>query len=319
VRLALIHAALLVAALAFAYQTWTRDERSTLVPESVTLWRADPEDVTRITYQSPTVTVVLEPRSDDVGDYVWGTASFAAPDGTPSDSVVQFVGDEQAEGIVEAMAAPLALRDLGDVDDEQRGELELADADERVTIDVDGETRELRVGGTVFASGDRYVESVAEGRVYVFGATDLNGLENGGSILVERRIVRTPPEQIAEATVVTPSSSRTMRRINDASGAPAWASPEAPDRPDQSFGTFMERLGQLTIVSYHPELDPASLTELARVEYTDADGDPLEQVRLLRSAEAVPRYFIQSEYTRAPARVYTSGAEPLAEDLAQLF
>jgi hypothetical protein len=321
VKLALAHAALLIAALAFAYQTWTRDDRAALTPESVTVWRADPEDVARIVYQTPRVRVVLEPRSDDVGRFVWGTATFTrtGADASAGDSVIQFVGDEQAEGIVEAMAAPLAVRDLGVVEEEMKGELGLADSEVRLTVEVDGEARELRVGGQVFASGDRYVESLADGRVYVFLANDLNGLENGGSILVERRVLRASADQVAEATVTTPSSSRTMRKIADASGAPAWAPAEALGRPDQSFGTFMERLGQLTIVGYVPELDRASLQELARIEYRDADGELLEQVQLLRSTAAAPEYFVLTPQTRGPARVYASGAEPLAEDLAQLF
>ena len=53
---------------------------------------------------------MLEPRTDDVGDYVWGTVSFAAPDGTPADSVVQFVGDDQASvQLVESVPGDHAL------------------------------------------------------------------------------------------------------------------------------------------------------------------------------------------------------------------
>jgi hypothetical protein len=321
VKLALAHAVLLVAALAFAYQTWTRDDRALRAPESVVVWRADPEDVTRIVYQTPRVRVVLEPRSDEVGRFIWGTATFTrtGADAAAGDSVIQFVGDDQAEGIVEAMAAPLAVRDLGVADEEQKGELGLTDSEVTLTVEVDGETRELRVGGDVYSSGDRYVENLADGRVYVFPANDMNGLENGGSILVERRVLQADANEVAEATVTTPSSSRTMRKITDASGAPAWAPADAPGRPDQSFGTFMERLGQLTILAYAPELDPASLQELARIEYRDADGELLEQVQLLRSTAATPEYFVLSPATRGPARVYASGAEPLAEDLAQLF
>ena len=66
---------------------------------------------------------------------------------------------------------------------EQKADLGLADSEERVTVEVDGEARVLRVGGSVFGSGDRYVESVADGGVYVLAGSNVSGLQNGGDIV----------------------------------------------------------------------------------------------------------------------------------------
>jgi hypothetical protein len=235
--------------------------------------------------------------------------------------VAEFVGDAQADELVASLAAPRAVRDLGLVNAEERDELGLTDSDEQVTIDVDGTAHVLRIGGIVFASGDRYVEMAENGRVYVITARDVNGLQNGSSILVERRVVRASPERLAEVTLRTGTRTRTMRRAAGAPDAPpAWTSPDAPDRMDESFGTFMERLGRLSINRYAPEIDAASLRELARVEYRDAEGALLLQLTLLRSPDGPePEYFVVSDHTRVPAQIFRDGAAPLDEDLAQLF
>jgi hypothetical protein len=305
VKLVVGHAILLVAALAFAYQTWTRGDGPPRAPESVVLWEADPENVTRIVYEGPRVRTAFEPREDETGRYVWVTATF----------------QQTGADLVAALAAPLALRELGLVDAEQKGELGLDSTDAQVTVDLDGESHVLRIGGVVYGSGDRYVEMVENGRVYVISARDINGLENGSSILVERRVVRASPEQIAEVTLRTGTATRTMRRAaGTTDGPPAWTSPDAPDRVDESFGAFMERLSRLSINRYVPELDPASLRELATVEFRDDEGDLLQQLTLLRSADvAEPEYFVVSAQTRVPAQVFRDGAAPLDEDLAQLF
>jgi hypothetical protein len=270
------------------------------------------------------VRTVFEPRVDDAGPYVWTTASFrrSGADGAPApDSVVEFVGDEQADELLASLAAPRAVRDLGLVDSVQKRELGLDESEEQVTIDVDGAAHVLRIGGIVFASGDRYVELVENGRVYVITARDINGLQNGSSILVERRVVRARPERIAEVTLRTGTRTRTMRKAAGAPAAPpSWSSPDAPDRVDESFGTFMERLGRLTINRYAPEVDPASLREIARLEYRDAGGRLLQQLTLLRAPDGPqPEYFVVSDRTRVPAQIFRDGAAPLDEDLAQLF
>jgi hypothetical protein len=324
VKLVVGHAVLLVAALAFAYQTWTRGDGPPPAPESVLLWSADPDDVLGVVYEGPNVRTVFEPREDEAGPYVWVTATFrrSGADGAPAgDSVVAFVGDAQADALVAALAAPRAVRDLGLVDSEQKSELGLDDSEERLTVDLDGESHALQIGGVVYASGDRYVEMVEDGRIYVITARDINGLQNGSSILVERRVVHASPERLAEVTLRTGTRTRTMRKAPGTPDAPpAWTSPDAPDRVDESFGTFLERLERLSINRYVPGLDPASLRELAQVEYLDDEGELLQRLTLLRSPDGTDaEYYVLSDRTRVPAQVFRDGAAPLDEDLAQLF
>ena len=320
-KLVVGHAVLLILALALAYQTWTRDGTPP-DPESVLLWSGDPDDVTRVVYETPLKRAVLEPRSDEAGSYVWVTVTPQTADSAAvADSVIQFVGNEQATSLVEVLAEPRALRDLGAVDGEREQEFGLTDSRVALTVEVGGETRELAVGGTVFASGDRYLKDLGRGRVYVFSGTTINSLANSESILIERRIHPSISERIATVTVRTERGERTMQKTGGAGPEPAaWTGPNEPDRPDERFATFITRLQQLSVMNYAPDVERGSLRSLARIEYADARGRTLEHLELLRvDIGTDPEYFVVTDQTRVPARVYRGSAEPLDEDLAQLF
>ena len=322
-KLAVIHTVLLVLALGAAYATWTRGDAPAPAPESVVMWRADREDLTRIVYERPDRRAVLELRRDEVGSYVWGTVTMrtrGADSTTAPDSVVQFVGNDQADGLLETLAEPRAARYLGRAEGAQEEEFGFTGSDTRLSVEIDGETRTLRVGASVFASGDRYLQDVESGRAYVFSGRALNSLENAASILAERRVLRDVVDRTASVTVRTPRGERTMEKVEGAGAAPVWTPPGQRGRADTGFGTFMERLQQLAIMRYEPGADRSSLRSLATVEYRNARDNPIGRLELLRSdAEGGPAYFVLSTQTRVPARVYPGSAEPLDQDLAQLF
>ncbi len=320
-KLVVGHTVLLILALALAYQTWARDGTPP-DPASVLLWSGDPDDVTRVVYETPRKRAVLEPRRDEAGSYVWVAVTlWSADSAAVADSVVQFVGNEQATSLMEVLAEPRALRDLGAANGEREQEFGLTDSRVALTVEVGGEARALAIGGIVFASGDRYLKDLERSRIYVFSGTTINSLENSESILLERRIHPSISERIATVTVRTERGERTMQKTGGAGPEPAaWVAPDEPDRPDQSFATFITRLQQLSVMNYAPDVDRGSLRSLARIEYADARGRPLEHVELLRAdVGGNPEYFVVTDQTRVPARVYRGSAEPLDEDLAQLF
>jgi hypothetical protein len=190
-----------------------------------------------------------------------------------------------------------------------------------MVVGVGGETHELRVGGTVFASGDRYVEDRESGLAYVLPASTVSWLASAEGVLVERRIHPPILDRVATVTVRTERGERTMQKLEGTPGTDAtWVAPDEPGRPNQSFATFMDRLEQLSIVSYVPDIDRSALRSLATVTYANASGEAVERLELLRSeAGDEPVYYVVTDHTRVPGRVYGGLAEPVDSDLTQLF
>lgn len=348
-RLAAVHGVLLLLALAFAYQTWTRQE-ATDTEGSVTLWKGDPEQVTSVTYEYDGRRVLVERRRDDAGPYLWGvftreaepsptqhtvgeqaaggvtaggaSETAASAPGPAKVDTTLFQAGLEAERVFESVASLRALRDLGVVDDARKGEYGLADATARLVVNFRTRTRELVVGGSVYGSGDRYVLNPENGRTYVLSGELVRSLAGADVTLQERRLHAYEPDRVASVTLRTAKGERTrLRTGGERFGPSTWASPDSPDQPDQTFGNFMQRLEQLWISEFAPGLDPASLVSVVRADYLDAKGRPLGYLELFRkaSSEGGVEYYLKTELLRVLAKTYEGLAEAVEQDAGQLF
>jgi hypothetical protein len=66
------HGALLVAALVFAYQTWTRDKTEAPKVGSVTVWQESMDDFVSFAFDGENKSVRVERRKDGDQSYYWG-------------------------------------------------------------------------------------------------------------------------------------------------------------------------------------------------------------------------------------------------------
>ena len=314
-----LHGALLVVALGAAYLTWSHSSDAPAAPGSTVVWEADSTDVEAIRYESPDRRITIERRSDEAGSYFWTTVEPVVADPAAAAAAAnQFLLGENGAQLVGGLAPLRALRDLGAVDADAQREYGLADKTGRLTVDVGGTTRELLVGGVVFGSGDRYVKDPATDRVYVVQSTLVTGLESPDA-LAERRLHAFKSEEVAGVVLHAPSVQRTMHRRASAEGTDTWAPENAPDKPDETFATFMDRVQQLWADRYAPEVDRSVLRELIRLDYQDERGASLGYLALMRTEAGAPVYYLVTEYSRVPVRPFAGTAEALARDVDQLF
>ena len=205
-RSVLTHAALLLAALAVAYQAWNIDDTAVAVRDAILIWNADQEELASIVYEGPAKRVVLEQRWDDAGTYLWGTLirdAASASGSTEAVDTTQFIVGERADFVLRAMAVLRAIRDLGAVDAEREQEYGVADGPGHLTVSFGGEEHELLIGGSVFAAGDRYVKDPSSGRVYVVISSTIYGIENAESVLLERQLHAFDLSDVTTVTVRT--------------------------------------------------------------------------------------------------------------------
>ncbi|MBI4538931.1 MAG: DUF4340 domain-containing protein [Gemmatimonadetes bacterium] len=339
-RLAVVHALLLAAALAFAYQTWTRDTSARTVAGLATLWERSPNEIAAVSYQADDKTVVVERRSAGEGEFLWGT-SFArrrpfaaaaqpagadtAPGAKPAETVdtSEFLVGEEGKRLFEELATLRAVRDLGVVEDTaRRREYGLVEPTGRIVIQFRDEARELEVGGDIYGSGDRYVLEPQSGRTYVVSGSLIRLAEAGDLTLMERRLHAFEADKVATVRVRSSTRERTMQRSGGQQfGSSVWTRPETPDQPDQTFANFMQRLEQLWISGYATTLDPSTLSLVVRVDYFGEEGPPLGYLELLKrtNAERKVEYYLRTELGRVLTRTYEGLAESVDKDVAQLF
>lgn len=318
-----IHGTLLVLALVFAYQTWTRDTGASTRRDEVTVWRGSPDRITSITYEQPGQTLAIERRGEGSG-YLWGTVR-RPPSVTDSaapgrEGLEEFPIGERGTDLLSRLAPLTALRDLGTVGDTLKAEFGLVSPDRKLTVIAGENTRSLDVGGTVYGGGHRYALDPASGRGYVLSSDLLRQLEGGQSALRLTELHEFEVSGVAAVTVRTAGGERTLRREGGGElGSASWMNEGSTD-PDQTFANFMERLQGFSVITYVADLDPDTLDLRVRVDYLNQRREPLGFLEVFRGrrGEGV-EYFIRTERTRIPARTHPSIGERVDGDLEQLF
>ncbi len=329
-----VHGVLLLVGVLVAFQTWTRDggTRSDERAGTVILWEEDVDDIFSVTFESPSRTFLLERRvgATDAGGtgetYLWG---IALPKTSPTDSVATVVAANREEfpvgdagdELLRRLASLRALRDLGELDDDAKEEYELTEPERAMTIDISGVQKKLELGGTVFGGPHRYALDPATGRGYVISNDILRGLEGGPATLQSRELHRYDDTEVTAVNVRTATGERQMMREMDGPFA-VWSSPDTPGDGDQTFANFMERVQQLSVLTYDVGLDVDTLQLVVRIDFTGESEAPigfLEMFRAPADDQGVSEFYLRSEATRVAARASRSFAERVAQDLADIF
>jgi hypothetical protein len=314
----LTYAVLLVASLALAFRTWTHEDRGETAAGTVQPWQRRADDVVALEYTRPGQRLEIQRRGTGDAAYLWATVDTSA----------FVVGADAGQRLLDALASPHALRDLGTPDARERHGYGLDTARTRLLIRFRDGSRDLLMGGTTYMTGDRYVLDHASGHVYVLPQGAVSPLDDAAQMLPERRLHAFTPERVAAVTLRGAGRTLSMRRLAGAgggtgeAGAPApsgWAPAAGPERPDPAFGTFMQRLDGLWAASYAAREDSRTLVPVLRVDYADRWGRPLGFLELFRrpGSGPSPEYFARTELTRVLVRLYPGAGDNLAADVAQ--
>ena len=301
------HAILFGAVLIATFFTWSRDVSYDEDENVVRIWDRDSTDVLAIHYQTREVETRIERRTDQAGDYLWGTETIGGDE--PRTTV--FPVGPSGQSLLDQIAGLQTVRDLGPLSAEMMTTFGIAGSADRLTVQFRDDQRELILGDQVYGAEQRYAYEPATGVGHVLPREIMTKLANGQEAIRERWVHRFPEEDLAGVRVQLGGTVRTMSRLGDTG---EWADPGSP-APDVAFGTFMQRVGEVAIQGFATRPGPGTRV-LVRIDYLDSDDQPLGFMELLRddSREADP-YFIVTETTRIPAQAMTFLAVRVEEGL----
>ncbi len=309
----IIHGVLLVAVLIFAYQTWTREEKKEPKIGTVSVWSKQGGTLTSLLFETKDRTVRVEQRADGADKYLWGketrvthkrkhrpepkTPPDAGPEPAtppePEEEVVtntrEFPVGDAAEETWEHFTNLKALRDLGELSDEERKKYGVADSTDNITaVFSDGE-RSLILGGKIYGSQDRYVLDTDNNHGYAIAGTVLRPLYAGETSLRVKNLHKYKPDDVHSARLSKPDGSeRNLVRIT-VPGAKrdttTWADAKTPDHPDQTMANFLAEIDKVKPSRFYEDLDEKSLTPLLTVEYHDAKGATIGRFEMFKKVE----------------------------------
>jgi Domain of unknown function (DUF4340) len=329
----IVHLAVLGVAGVLALGVWTRDDDAqlSLKPSEVEVWGGTPDSVTALSFESATRKVRIEPRKDERGRWYVGTvdkdevpfvhppggAASAAPASPPKHETVRFIAVKAADDLVKSLAPLHALRSVGKVEGTRAEEFGLDKPEGTLKITIGGKQQSLLIGGQTPGGTERYARSAA-GDVYAVSGEIVQGLLYAESRLPERELHEFKPE---EATVVKVSKGGKTRALSRVAGKnEGWADGATPTKLDETAGNWMTKLGRLHVQDW-VEKPSAALgpdSNVVSVAYF-AGSKPIGTLDLLRvPGEKGNEYLAKTEYGRWYARVVTSVAEQVEQDVGSV-
>ena len=302
-----LHAILFAMVLVAAVLTWSREVTYGEDAEAVRVWDRDTTDILAIAYRVGDVEVRIERRTDQAGDYLWGTERV----GGDEPRTTEFPVGPPGHGLLGRVAGLRTIRDLGTRSAELKTRFGIEGSSDRLAVRFRDENRELILGDKVYGAEQRYAHEPATGVGYILPREVMTVLANGQGAIRERWVNRFPSEDLVRVRVLLGGTVRTMARIGDSG---EWADPGSAVA-DVAFGSFMQRVAELAIEGFAERPGPNSRV-LVRVDYLGSDDEPLGFMELLRDddREAHP-YFIVTETTRVPAQAMTFLAQRVEEGL----
>jgi hypothetical protein len=341
-----VHLGLLVAAVLAAVLVWTRDKQpKALSPDSVVVWSGRPADVTRIALEAKGKKVNLEAKKDDLGAYYVGsmeketapppvrdagapdaTVASSDPPASPTRTTIEFVSVGAATKLAESFAPLRAIRALGKIGADRDAEFGLNEPEGTVTVQVRDTERKLLLGAATQGGGDRYVRDPATTEVYVIEGDILRDLETADSKLVERELHEWKDVDIASAELSVGDRKRNIVRAGP-EGKQFWADPASPDAKDETITNWVVKLDRLRPTQFVLKA-PEGVQPVLRLDYTGRSGKLgfLEMVKVPPAPPATPDappakadYLIRSERTRQFAKVISSSAEQVEQDVSSLL
>lgn len=294
-----VYGVLLIAALLFAYQTWTREEVVTPLTGDVLVWSIPPASIQAITFEAELRSIRVERRSDANGPYLWGSDTRRVqrtrrvkteqrPNQTRirESSTREFLLSEKGDALFENLSELRALRALGKIDENKRQLYDLHEQTETVSVIHDGGTHTLVVGGKIYSGSDRYALDPSTGEVYVIAQSVVRDLSNGEAGLRLTRTHDFQDEEVGKVVVEVKGQKRTLLSITakDAQGRESrtWADAQKPDKADQTMSNFLNNIEALRPVNFMASTDVSGLELVMRVDYQTRVGAPLGWLELYR-------------------------------------
>jgi hypothetical protein len=336
-----IHTGVLGVALVLGIYVATSEETETpeATSETYEVWGGSPDSVQMITFEAPKRTVVLEPKKDSEGRYyvakvdkVEGAAPpppknphAPAPEPAPNVSgpekrtTVRFIGVKAADEAAKRLAPLLAIRRIGPVEAKRNEEFGLDKPDGTLKVKIGGTEHTLVIGGTTPGGQERYAREPKSGAVYAVNGDIAQDLLSAESKLLERNLHGFEDTDVTRVRVSKRDKSREIAAMPDKKGS--WADSATPTKLDETAGNWMTKVERLHVQDY-VETPAAPLRKedaVVRVEYFSG-GRQLGFLELYKvPGEKGSEYLVKSERTRWAAKVLTSAAEQVDQDLGSVL
>lgn len=226
------------------------------------------------------------------------------------------------------LVTPLrAIRGLGVIGEDRFEEFGFDDVGTYWRMECGGQKVAFDVGGRTFGAGNRYLRVPETGQVYLFEGKVVSDLQSAQYKFMQNELHNFELADADEARIAAQGAERhLLHRNRRVKGQARWVDAAEPDRRNELFGNWFQRVERLKVRTYlGPDEKPGSDLEGGEVSEPEhvmtisyaAEGKPLGEVEIdrVRSLDA-EFFYAKSEATRGWVSLYDTAAKGVAIDIA---
>lgn len=322
IRTTLFHAALALAGLVFAYQTWTRVEEDETPVGEVLLAACDAQQLQKLTLRTDELLVTLTPERSASGIEHWmtveriakpktadATKAHDAAEATESEQPQKpkrFLTNKKLDELLKLILPLRASRNLGTPSASDLKGFGMDKIESTLTLEC-GATTTLEIGGATFGSGDLYARRRGDTDLVLLDGRLLKDLQSAEFNFMQKALHSFVLKDVDEARVTVNGATRRLLHRNRLIAEQAtWVDAAAPDQRNELYDNWLTRLSRMTAREYlatgvtpGSELSPPAggFKEIASVEYF-LEGAHKGKLTIARADTETPSYYARSEATR---------------------
>lgn len=321
-RATIVYGVLLAVALAGAYLSWQSERHGTGespdgagAPANVVVADIEREAIRRVEWVDGSTTLVLRPRSDEIGDYVRVKQIKDTDDGRRT---TNYKGSEAAERVLERLAPLRAQRRLPAEAADAPADYGLDEPRARLTVSTEDDQHRFEIGDYSFGRHHLYLRRADTRPIYVVRTDTLGPLEGESLQLRDSRLTEMRQRDVRRVRIVEGETergdARTIELLHhnlDDPPSSYWTVGETT-RKSRRAGNWMDRFFRLSAREYvseeQGEQQIDDLETTLTVELVGRDGTR-RSVRLMRLEGG--RSFARSPFTRGLVRLEDGEAASL--------
>jgi hypothetical protein len=244
------------------------------------------------------------------------------------DAPVTFLANQKFRELLDGITPLRAVRSLGAIPKDKYTQFGFDKVSTYVRMQCGGRKIALDIGGRTYGSGDRYARDPSGKQSYLLAGQLLTDLQAAQYKFMQSELHDFELSDVDEAIVSAKGMQRKLLHRNRLVKEEArWVDAAEPDRRNELFGNWFERLGRLKAKAYLAEgQQPGADLKIAAqpaqpvlaIEYK-LEGKPKDKLEIVRvETEQGAFYYARSGTTRRWVSMYDSLAKQVDEDVAMV-
>jgi hypothetical protein len=241
---------------------------------------------------------------------------------------VAFLANDKFDELLARLTPFRATRGIGEIKQDKAEQFGFDDVQVHLRLTCSGKKTELEVGGRTYGTNGRYVRRVGESQAFLLDGSMIGDLQSAQYKFQQGEMHDFPLSEVDEAVVRAGDAERKqLHRNRKLEKEARWVDAAEPDRRNELFQTWFQRVGRLKAKVYlGPDAKPGSDLQIEASEPVPVlsiayalEGKPKGKLEMVRvDTEQGNFYYARTDATRFWVTMYDSLAKQVEDDVPEV-